>query len=404
MTDPNINQDSVAVIAPYFTNGDDKGYAYPWTAGKPTGQGSTSNALVWQGDEWSAGSNNQYPYTSTNTSAFTVLDTLVQYFDNTTLFPKMKQIVIVGHSMGGQMAQRYAVLSTIPQTHSPLVHWVGNPNSFAWLSTDRPLSTANCSIFDNYRAGYSEFTEFPMTYGAGLVAQGRDVLLSNYNSKQIAYGRATLDHGDESEDCSPYSTGEDRNERFFFYIDAFPVSCEDPSGRGCDTVDLIPVTHDNGQMFGSPAGRARLFTDNFYGDGNRSYDFGYPREQKNDDPFPNPALVNTPPTTDTKTYAGNLTYQGCWSNEYSETPEALPTILYSNSSNTRELCTSACVASGYTIAGVQNTTACLCGNALNTQSAVQVVDSSCRYNCPGNSKEICGGNSRLSLFSNGPPA
>ena len=316
----------------------------------------------------------------------------------------MKQIVIVGHSMGGQMAQRYAVLSTALETHSPVTHWIGNPDSFAWLSTDRPLSTANCSTYDVYRAGYTDFTDYPMTYGADLVAQGRDVLLSNYQSKQIAYGRALLDHGDDSSDCSPYSQGKDRNERFFFFIKSFPPSCDDPSGRNCDTVDLIDVQHDNGQMFGSSAGLARLFTDNFYGDGNRSYDFGYPRDQAGDDPYPNPALVSTPPNTDYKTYSGNLTYQGCWSNEWPETPLALPTQLYDNSSNTRELCTSACVGSGYKIAGVQNTTQCFCGDTLNSQSAVLVVDTSCQSPCPGNSAEICGGNNRLSLFSDGFPS
>ncbi|KAF2233729.1 WSC-domain-containing protein [Viridothelium virens] len=399
VTDPNINQDSVAVIAPYFTSGDDKGYAYPWSST----QGSTTNALVWKGSQWSAGANNQYPRASTDTSSFTVLDTLIQYFDDATLFPNLKQITIVGHSMGGQMAQRYAVLST-QQSNTPVTHWVGNPDSYAWLSTDRPLSTADCPTYDNYRSGYSDFTDYPMTYGADLVAQGRDVLLSNYQSKQIAYGRATLDHGDDSDDCAPYSTGEDRNERFFYYIKAFGPSCDDPSGTNCDTVDYIPVTHDNGQMFGSSAGLARLFTDNFYGDGNKSYDFGYPRQQSGDDPYPNPSLVNTPPVTDTSTYAGNLTYQGCWSNQYPETAQALPTILYDNSSNTRQLCTSACVGAGFTIAGVQNTTQCLCGDTLNSQSAVLTVDSQCLLDCPGNSSEFCGGNARLSLFSNGFPA
>ena len=316
----------------------------------------------------------------------------------------MKQIVIVGHSLGGQMAQRYAVLSNAGlQTNSPVTYWIGNPNSLVWISEDRPLSTANCSGYDDYNYGYTNFAEYPMTYGTELVAQGRDALLSNYQSKQIAYGRAQLDHGDESTDCAPYSTGEERNERFFFYIQSFAPSCDDPSGRNCDTVDLVDVTHDNGQMFSSPAGLARLFTDNFYGDGNRSYDFGYPREQAGDDPYPNPALVGTRPAINNNTYAGNLTYQGCWSNEWPETPLSLPTKLYDNSSNSIELCTSGCVSSGYTIAGLQNTTQCYCGNSLNSQSAALVVDASCRYTCPGKSGEICGGNNRLSIFSNGSP-
>lgn len=283
VTDPNINQDSVAVIAPYFTNGADKGYSYPWA------DKSTSNALVWKASEWSAGANNQYPHHSSNTSSFFVLDTLIQYFDNKTLFPQMNEIVLVGHSMGGQMLQRYAAISPQVDTNSPVTLWVGNPNSYAWLDSDRPLSTANCSIYDDYREGYSNFDAYPMTYGTSLVSQGVDAIQSNFQSKRIAYARGLLDHGDDSTNCAPYTTGKDRNERFFEFIKAFPPTCDDVTARDCDTVDLIDVSHDNGQMFHSDAGLARLFTDNFYGNLSRAYDFGYPRNQTGDDPYPNPA-------------------------------------------------------------------------------------------------------------------
>ena len=57
--DPNVNRSSVAIMAPYFTNGDDKNVGYPWTDGLKAGKGSTSNALVWKGSQWSAGGNNQ---------------------------------------------------------------------------------------------------------------------------------------------------------------------------------------------------------------------------------------------------------------------------------------------------------------------------------------------------------
>jgi hypothetical protein len=35
-----------------------------------------------------------------------VLDTLVRYFDDRTLFPNMKQIVVAGHSLGAQTVHR----------------------------------------------------------------------------------------------------------------------------------------------------------------------------------------------------------------------------------------------------------------------------------------------------------
>lgn len=43
-SDPNVNMDTVAVMAPYFANGDDKNVGYPWVDGLASGKGSTSNA------------------------------------------------------------------------------------------------------------------------------------------------------------------------------------------------------------------------------------------------------------------------------------------------------------------------------------------------------------------------
>lgn len=159
--DPNINQDSVAIMSPYFANGDDKRTGYPWTDGLSPGRGSTTSALVWKSSQWSAGGNNQYPYYSQTTSSYTVLDTLVQYFDDKSLFPNMKQIVVAGHSLGAQTVQRYAAIGQKLNTNSPVTYWIGNPNSYVWLSTDRPLSTASCPTYDYYREGYTNFTEYP---------------------------------------------------------------------------------------------------------------------------------------------------------------------------------------------------------------------------------------------------
>lgn len=52
-SDPNVNFDTVAIMAPYFPNGDDKGTGYPWVDGLSSGKGSTSNALVWKASQWS---------------------------------------------------------------------------------------------------------------------------------------------------------------------------------------------------------------------------------------------------------------------------------------------------------------------------------------------------------------
>lgn len=216
-----------------------------------------------------------------------------------------------------------------------------------------------------------------MTYGTSLVASGRPAILTNYQSRGIAYGRGTQDTGDDSSTCAPFTTGANRNERFFNFIEAFPVSCSDPSGNDCDTVDLVNCGHDAGCMFAAPAGQARLFTDNFYGNGSRAYDFGYPREQAGDDPYPNPGLANDTASQDTTVYAGNMTYQGCWSDQ---TPASLNNLTYTGSANTIESCTSMCAQGGNTIAGLEDGNQCFCGTALQSK-AVLVVESSCTTPC-----------------------
>ena len=85
VTAAGVDTDTVAIMAPYFPNGDDKNYGYPWTDGLAPGKGSTTNALVWQGSLWAGGSNNQYPSYSVHTSSYDCLDQAIQWFDNTAI-------------------------------------------------------------------------------------------------------------------------------------------------------------------------------------------------------------------------------------------------------------------------------------------------------------------------------
>jgi hypothetical protein len=81
-----------------------------------------------------AGTINQYPWNKKSVSSFAVLDQMIQYFDNKTLFPDMQQIVVGGHSAGGQTTQRYVMVGNQLKTKSPVHYYVANPNSYGWFS------------------------------------------------------------------------------------------------------------------------------------------------------------------------------------------------------------------------------------------------------------------------------
>ena len=118
-----------------------------------------------------------------------------------------------------------------------------------------------------------------------MVSQGRDALLANYNSKQISYLRSTQDTGDYTDDgCGAYTTGQNRDTRFLNFMNAFPPSCNNPSGGNCDTVDYVEESHDAAAACKSYAGMSRLFYDNFDGKGGRATDYGA-RRTDGDSPY-----------------------------------------------------------------------------------------------------------------------
>jgi len=91
-------------------------------------------------------------------------------------------------------------------------------------------------------------------------------------------------------------------------------------------------------------------------------------------------------------------YKGCWIDQ------AFGRILGAQSPDsatlTVESCVAACVALGYSIAGMEYHTQCFCGNAMINQPALATSDTDCNTVCGGNSAEMCGGGDRMSIYSN----
>lgn len=314
------------------------------------------------------------------------------YFANKAIYPNLNQIVVAGHSLGGQTINRYAVLGKNLGLSTPIRYWMGNPNDYAWMTTDRPTSPSpadTCPSYDAWRQGLSSATP---PYADALVGAGRDAVLANYNSKSRIWAKGTLDQGDDSSSCAPYTVGATRDDRFYETIKRYP-----PTGN--DNVDYVAAGHDAGAMMASSAGLARLFLDNLNGDGSRSADFG-DRQQAGDSPNPNPA--NAAAASITGTGAAGMTYQGCYVDASDDvTGNALPKTV-SVASLTVESCTAACSSAGYSLAGLLSGNTCSCGNSLPFQ-ANKVVDRACPYACPGNSQELCGGPQRLSVWSASTP-
>ncbi|KAF4976007.1 hypothetical protein FZEAL_7263 [Fusarium zealandicum] len=84
---------------------------------------------------------------------------------------------------------------------------------------------------------------------------------------------------------------------------------------------------------------------------------------------------------------GQYRYVGCF--KENNPGRQLPTLIYSNSSNTNELCINSCGAKGVTFCGSQYRRECWGGNKI---PKLQVDDKNCNFDCAGSLDQICGGN------------
>ncbi|MCJ1355382.1 MAG: hypothetical protein MMC33_005373 [Icmadophila ericetorum] len=90
-------------------------------------------------------------------------------------------------------------------------------------------------------------------------------------------------------------------------------------------------------------------------------------------------------------------YGGCWvDNAYGR---ILATESADNTTMTIESCVGACKAAGYSIAGIEYSTQCFCGNNVIQNGTLASADSDCAMTCGGNQNEICGGPNLMSIYN-----
>ena len=113
---------------------------------------------------------------------------------------------------------------------------------------------------------------------------------------------------------------------------------------------------------------------------------------------PSSAAPTTSKTAPANGLPSGWSYKGCYIDNANG--RVLPTQLPDNSSLTVESCVGNCYTQGFSIAAMEYSTQCFCGNAIYAGGALASSDTDCNMPCGGNAKEICGAGNRLSTYSN----
>lgn len=113
--------DDTVVIAPHMIDRSD--HAEP-------------NEIAWQ-TSWRTGGP---ALSDASLSSFDFVDEILRKLAKKSVFPTLEQIVVTGHSAGGQYVNRYAMANKVHDTLGVAVTYVvANPSSYAWPDKVRPL-------------------------------------------------------------------------------------------------------------------------------------------------------------------------------------------------------------------------------------------------------------------------
>jgi pimeloyl-ACP methyl ester carboxylesterase len=226
-----------------------------------SGLGLPANTLRWETGTWLDG----YPAVGpAPVSAFSVLDAILERLADRSRFPALREIVVAGHSAGGQLVQRYAIVGRAPEavaSNALAVRFVvANPSSYLYFTPERPsgdgfapFDAAACPAYNHWKYG----VEDPPPYVNGSVA----ALEARFVTRDVTYLLGLLDidpnHPVLDKSCSGEAEGPYRLARGEAYVRYLKL--RHPSGTAQSTAEVAGVDHDALGMFGSSCGIAVLF-------------------------------------------------------------------------------------------------------------------------------------------------
>ena len=236
------------LIAPQFLNEDDVGE-----------HGLPQEVVRWRAQAWEAGGPATGP---APISAYEVLDALLLRLADRATFPDLKDIVLAGHSGGGQAVQRYAVVGKATEEIAAkgihLRFVIANPSSYLYFSDERPVPHGfGCSGWNRWRYGTRDAPAYVKT----TKKIGWEEMEAAYAKADVIYLMGEEDTDPRQKDldvsCAGEAEGATRLERgraYFAYLKA-----RHPADWGQRLWLVEGVAHSGEKMVEAPCGVKALF-------------------------------------------------------------------------------------------------------------------------------------------------
>jgi len=236
---------STVIVAPHFQTAEDL---------------PAADEAFWSSSGWKRGHLSSEDGPRPRVSSYAALDALVERLADRARFPAVREIVVTGHSAGGQVAHRYAAGSGEEDAHPGLRfrYVVANPSTYLYPGPERQdgaawtiPDTLACPDYDDWHYGLRNLNTYMSAVGPDLAAEhllSRDVTL--------LLGTADTATSLLDQSCGANLQGSRRLFRgrtLVRYLDArFP-------GHRHRAFEVVGVGHSSSGIYTSGVGRAVLF-------------------------------------------------------------------------------------------------------------------------------------------------
>lgn len=268
-----IQPGEVMIIAPTVLNLDDQ------AAGGVEPNWAAYNSSIWQ-----MGGVTHYPNLTHSVSFYSAMDKILDLAMDRTLFPKVNQLVVAGHSMGGQAVARYALLKREKKYDASVKYWIGNPGSWPWLQNDTqpvtnaPLQCDPVELKNRWPYGLGYNLSVVPKYARSEVMQDTQPFVQRFFQKQIHYGLALLDNGAGDTHCQAQYQGANHLERGTNFVSALATMNNNAWPVNHSLGYVAGVSHQDYPMIAATSSLDFIFGKDF--NATRNDTFGLPHTPK----------------------------------------------------------------------------------------------------------------------------
>lgn len=222
-----------------------------------------SDTLAWGTGDWMEGAPAHRP---APISTYTAIDAMLARLADRGIFPALRNVVLAGHSAGGQTLQRYAVVgrgdAALTASGIAVRYVIANPSSYLYFTPERPDAQLHLVPFN--AAGCAGWNNWKYGFGGGAVpyVQGEPAELERrYAQRDVTYllGTADIDpnHPQLDKSCGGEAQGPFRLARGHGYFAA--MQARNGPLLHQRLLEVQGVAHNEAKMFQSACGLAALF-------------------------------------------------------------------------------------------------------------------------------------------------